>query len=426
MIPAEATAEGLVEFAQDSTAPKGLMFYHAHEGRPLATPWQVAALRAEALAKHALPEGLLLDCACGSGIQLAAYATALQRPVLGVELDTERARASAMNLHTVAMHTKSGASYWFNESRIIAGDGTAAAEVLTAVGITTPSVAFLHLDPARPRNSRTHDLSEMQPPLHSVLASWAPMFSLSDDGPAVLLDLSPRLTGDQRGEVEAIVNEVWPDITMTWEWTSRGRGRVDRLALWLGGVASKDVKRRFVRVPRSLAETPLVLSTDAEREALACRNHPPKRGEYVSLLDAALIESGLATSWLANVAGEDDVRWASVEGRRPQVHHDHPLKLEANDRWLVQASGRVVEVLNFQVDETTVDRLVEVALEHRMASVKLRYDLDPALQPILQGSLDRQLSRRHGNRDGFVARHHGSNVLLLCVSPNDDEESPPI
>ena len=100
------------------------------------------------------------------------------------------------------------------------------------------------------------------------------------------------------------------------------------------------------------------------------------------------------------------MRWASVEGRRPQVHHDHPLKLEANDRWLVQASGRVVEVLNFQVDETTVDRLVEVALEHRMASVKLRYDLDPALQPILQGSLDRQLSRRHGNRDGFVARHH--------------------
>ena len=73
-------------------------------------------------------------------------------------------------------------------------------------------------------------------------------------------------------------------------------------------------------------------------------------------------------------------------------------------------------MLNFQVDETTVDRLVEVALEHRMASVKLRYDLDPALQPILQGSLDRQLSRRHGNRDGFVARHHASNVLLLCVS----------
>ena len=123
---------------------------------------------------------------------------------------------------------------------------------------------------------------------------------------------------------------------------------------------------------------------------------------------------------------EDDVRWAAVEGRRPQVHHDHPLKLDANDGLLVQASGRVVEVLSFQVDETTVDRLVEVALEHRMASVKLRYDLDPALQPILQGSLDRQLSRRHGTRDGFVARHHTSNVLLLCVSQNADEDSSPI
>lgn len=423
-IPSEATTEGLVEFAQDATAPKGLLFYHANEGRPLATPWQVAALRAEALAQYTLPEGIVLDCACGSGIQLAAYGTALQRPVLGVELDGERARASATNLRTVAVHTKATASYWFNESRIIAGDGTAAAEVLTAAGITTPSVAFLHLDPARPRNSRTHDLSEMQPPLHTVLASWAPLFTPSDDGPAVLLDLSPRLTADQREEVEAIVNGVWPGIAATWEWTSRGRGRVDRLALWLGGIARKDVKRRFVRVPTSLAESPLVLTTAAPREALVCRTHPPKRGEYVSLLDAALIESGLATAWLASVAEGNDVRWASVEGRRPQLHHDQPLRLGANDRWLVQASGRVVEVLKFQVDEITVDRLVEVALDHRLSSVKLRYDLDPSLQPVLQGSLDRQLRRRHGDRDGFVARHHSTNVLLLCVSQNDDEETP--
>ena len=84
MIPAEATAEGLVEFAQDSTAPKGLMFYHAHEGRPLATPWQVAALRAEALAKHALPEGLLLDCACGSGIQPLRTLRHCNGPFLGL------------------------------------------------------------------------------------------------------------------------------------------------------------------------------------------------------------------------------------------------------------------------------------------------------------------------------------------------------
>ena len=51
----------------------------------------------------------------------------------------------------------------------------------------------------------------------------------------------------------------------------------------------------------------------------------------------------------------------------------------------------MVELLAFPLDETSVDRLVEVALQHRLSSVKLRFDFDPALQPKLQGSLDRQL-----------------------------------
>ena len=52
----------------------GLAFYHASEGKPLATPWQVAMVRAKSVAEFVLPRGVILDCACGSGIQLAAYA----------------------------------------------------------------------------------------------------------------------------------------------------------------------------------------------------------------------------------------------------------------------------------------------------------------------------------------------------------------
>lgn len=415
-----------MEFEQDATAPRGLLFFHAKEGRPLATPWQVAALRAQAVAEHDLPEGVVLDCACGSGIQLAAYAATLQRPVLGVELDEERARASAVNLRTVAEHARDGEAAWFVESRVLAGDGTAADGVVNAVNDENIRVAFLHLDPARPRNSRTHALEEMQPPLDRVLEAWAPHFSPAPEGPAVLLDLSPRLTAVQRSEVEKIVERVWPGVAKTWEWTSRGRGRVDRLALWLGGIASQRMARRFVRVPSTPAEMPVVLSTEAGESTLVHRHHPPKRGEQVSIVDAALVESGLVNAWLADVNAEDQHRWAFTEGRRPQLHHDRPLNLADQDAWLVQATGRVVELLTFALDETTVDRLVEVALEHRMASVKLRFDLDPTLQPILQGSLDRQLRRRHGVREGFVARHPVGDVLLLCVSPPKDEDSPPI
>ena len=131
-------------------------------------------------------------------------------------------------------------------------------------------------------------------------------------------------------------------------------------------------------------------------------------------------------SWLASVAPDDDGRWAFVEGRRPQLHHDRPLRLNSSDSALVQATGKVVHLLNYRPDESTVDRLVETALEHRLGSVKLRYDLDPSLQPKLQGSLDRQLRRRHGDREGFLAQHPHGDVLMLCVCPGSAEETGPI
>ena len=420
--PSETSAEGLVERAQDTTAPEGLVFYHANEGRPLATPWQVAALRASMVDRHRLPDGWVLDCACGGGIQLAAYAMALKRPVLGVELAEERARASSVNVRSVVEHSRNSSEDWYLSSRVISGDGTDAVGVLKSLDEPWTTVAFLHLDPARPRNSRTHALEEMQPPLHSVLAAWAPHFSPSEAGPAVLLDLSPRLTATQRLEVEAIVDDTWPGISRTWEWTSRGRGRVDRLALWLGGVADPNATRRFVRVPPSMADQPVILRSTESASELEERHHPPKRNEHVSILDAALLESGLMGDWLAQVAPGDEGRWATLEGRRPQLHHERPLRLQPSDQRLVQATGKVVELLSFSLDGTTVDRLVAIALEHRLSSVKLRFDLDPALQPKLQGSLDRQLKRRHGDRAGFVARHPHGEVLLLCVSSNTSDE----
>jgi len=122
--PETTSDKGLVELAQDRTAPKGMLFHHAAEGKPLATPWQVASLRAALLATYSLPDGYIVDCACGSGVQLAAYATTLRRAVLGVELDEGRARASAVNLKTVVDHHRASASDWYRSSIILSGDGT--------------------------------------------------------------------------------------------------------------------------------------------------------------------------------------------------------------------------------------------------------------------------------------------------------------
>ena len=67
-------------------------------------------------------------------------------------------------------------------------------------------ISFLqHLDPARPRNSRNHDISEMKPSLDQVFSGWHEYLQLLDGQPAILLDLSPRLSNKQMLQVEKLV-----------------------------------------------------------------------------------------------------------------------------------------------------------------------------------------------------------------------------
>ena len=210
-----------------------LSFFHASEGKPLATPWQVAMTRADYLAQFDLPKGMLLDCACGSGIQLAAYASRLKQAALGVELDRDRAIASCLNLNTIARHYASFDQGWHRRSLEVSGDGTASEDIASNIGLDANSIAVLMLDPARPRNSRTHSLDEMQPNLPNVFEAWRPYLASTSRGPCIVLDLSPRLTQELRDGVESIVDVFWPGIARTWTWMSRGGGRVDRLELWL-------------------------------------------------------------------------------------------------------------------------------------------------------------------------------------------------
>ena len=50
--PLEASSEGLIESVKDNTSAEGMIFFHADEGKPLATPWQVALSRAILLNKY--------------------------------------------------------------------------------------------------------------------------------------------------------------------------------------------------------------------------------------------------------------------------------------------------------------------------------------------------------------------------------------
>ncbi len=304
---------------------------------------------------------------------------------------------------------------------MVAGDGTASGDIASKVGFETNGIAVLMLDPARPRNSRTHSLDEMQPNLSSVFAAWKPYLATTNRGPCIVLDLSPRLTQELRDEVESIVDSFWPGIERTWAWMSRGGGRVDRLELWLGGVATPNISKRFVRLSRTFGGEDSIIEQHESEQSPRHGLNTPRRNEWVTILDAALVESGLVDAWLGEqLSTVEDVRWAESSPRRPRIHHNGPLKDDSHP--FVVASGRVVELLDISLDEANIDSIVATALENDISAMTIRCGVDAQLQPRLQGSIDRQLRNRQGRRKAFLTRHTSSNHLLLCVqySSNTD------
>ena len=400
--PRNASLDGAT--VVDSTAPSGLLFHFAEGAKPLATPWQIAIERAKILREFEIPNGIILDPACGSGIQLAAYCAILGRSGIGIELDESTANAAASNLRRVA---EFGFGEKLFDTVIKVGDGR--------VCDNTSKVAFLHLDPARPRNSQTHGLDEMMPQLPDIFSAWKNQMVEGENGPAILLDLSPRITEKQQVEVEEIVDNFWPKIERTWVWTSRGRGRVDRLSLWLGSIATSGTTRRFIRIPPDIKDKPMIVEGNLKK-APETHRRPPRKGEYVSIIDSALVASGLSEKWFSRVLANQSIVWGVHEGRRPQIHHDQPFHFDSKiDELLIQASGRIIGLVHSVLDESTLPHLVEAAREHGFGKLTLRLGLNPECQPSLQGSLDRQLSARGGPRRGFVAQQPGDSMLLLCV-----------
>ena len=423
--PLEASSEGLVESVRDTTSAEGMTFFHANEGKPLATPWQVALSRAILLSKYNLPDGYILDCACGSGIQVAAYSVITKKPVLGIELNPQRARASAVNFNNIFLQRGEKNLDNLSKSIFLAGDGRdgdlAIEKLSSFTGNSHEKISLLHLDPARPRNSRSHSLDEMQPRLGEILAGWKSHLTSTAQGPAILLDLSPRLSHKQKLQVEDIVEQYWPSIAKTWTWTSRGKGRVDRLALWLGCIAEPDINRRFIRISPDLKQEPFIFqggkSLIAGPEVPTSSKRMPKRGEYVTILDSAFVESGLAQYWLEEKIGITDYHWIQSNGRRPQIHHSKKMIIPNLEyaEIIIQASGRIIEIFHQELNLQTVDDFVEQAVNNDISKITIRSPLEPSMQPKIQGSFDRQLSRRSGKREGFLLRHPESTMTLLCI-----------
>ncbi len=403
IVPSKRLVTNAKRKSEPKSSRKGEPSFFMSEGmKRLSTPWSVASIRARQIDPMALPAGIILDAAAGSGIQLIAFSKILKRPALGVEIDQD-----------------------VSLDRVLVGDGCSAESAVSTywsslreAGIGAhPPVAMLHIDPARPRDAQNHSLDEMEPDIKSVLKGWSSHLQTGPKGPAVLLDLSPRLDSVQRAMIDGILETTFPGSSWTWEWLSRGGGRVDRLSVWVGSLSS-DSPNRCIRVGRKRVISSIEgRGSGANSTSFGSVMEIP-RDAYLTIVDPVLIESGLQSSWHGKaIASGTGSSWVRTEGRRPLLIHTDEISDDDDVRGFVVATGRIVQHRLSPPELNTIDQVASSVARQGISNITLRCNLDPEIHPTLQRRITRELKGSEGTKgfmvDMEIERPSGAQKLYV-------------
>ncbi len=366
--------------------------------KQLATPWNIALERAKRIADKNLGSGYILDLACGSGLQLAAYSLELNKPCIGIEIDAKRAiiaEKTIKNILKKEIH---------KDSKIICGDCLKIVDLDIKDDI---KFSLIHLDPARPTNVQEHVISEMKPSPIEAIKVWNKL--LAKNG-GMILDLSPRLSMKQCKELEQKLNKVLPNLHKTWEWSSQGKGRVDRLSVWIGKVASNEMTSRYVRYHPKEINSIILEGEKLPWQSNYCElNHQePQINDFISIIDPVLISSGLEDNWKnsRNYKGY----WIRKEGRRPLFLHSDKLEMTSVNRSLIFESGQIKDIIEGDIHEN-IDRIVELAKKLEYMRLTLRLSIEPKLHPKIQSKIDKNLVNIGSS--GFIIRLP-NNAIAIC------------
>ncbi len=418
--PSSELVKRAAKLAKAESARKGEPEFHMTEDmRRLSTPWSVSKVRAEQIQATDLPAGVILDAAAGSGVQLIALTTGLKRPGLAIELDPNIGLLCAANMQI----TGDESDLQRTMDRVLIGDGTDAENAIVAYWNSLreagtrahPPIGMLHLDPARPRDAQRHEIDEMEPAIGPVLRAWSNHLETGPRGPAILLDLSPRLNEDQRSLVDAVIETTFPGIPRTWEFLSQGGGRIDRLSVWIGSLSSQERSRCVRMGKKNIMAT---IEGEAAESELVTLSSPPPYGAYLTIVDSALVKSGLHEAWLEQALPEGTGHsWLRLDGRRPLLISTDPLIRDDEIDAFVIASGEIVQHRLTPPELHTIEQTAASSARNGVGKVTLRCSLEPDLHPTLQRRLDKAMKEFDGSR-GFMVdldldRGSGSHTLYV-------------
>ena len=205
---------------------------------------------------------------------------------------------------------------------------------------------------------------------------------------------------------------------MTWEWVSTGRGRIDRLTIWFGSAAVIGFPARMLRLLPdssvvSIAGTPVI----AEKNTVQI----PKEGDWLTIVDSALLSSGLQRQWIREaLPPEASYSWVRVSGRRPMLLSSMPLMIDKSVvRAFISSTGEVMSRLKVEPTIENISPIIVSCNYAYLSRLTLRCKINPSIQPQLQSKLDVGLKEHSRGKDGFLVDVETSNEisLFICREP---------
>ena len=144
---------------------------------------------------------------------------------------------------------------------------------------------------------------------------------------------------------------------------------------------------------------------------------------FISIIDPALIQSGLQEKWLNEVLKPDSGHsWLRLDGRRPLLIHTDPLNDNDEIGGFVVSTGEIVQHRLTPPELHSIDQVASAASRNDIGKITLRCSLDPELQPTIQRRLDKALRDVDGSKSFMVdidlERGTGSHKLYIICKEN--------